>query len=236
MQAGFGASSKPRLSLIHTCSLPRMATQCGSLNAPHIRANVKGVPIAQDSELGADSRTHHRDRHARGPARPRLLGRGGRALPRQQRVALRDRAHRIGTRPAGRRTQPQRHARHRAHADQLGVAAHAGRPRHRRARSLRPLHQHPRRRLDPRRQRPAPGLHVGCGRRLQRRQSRACAAPTSTRSAATCAAPTTAHIALATAPPVPPSPEATTEHRWSQPCPDRSPEHFLSTQPRDTTP
>ena len=155
---------------------------------------------------------------------------------RQQRVALRDRAHRIGTRPAGRWTQPQRHARHRAHADQLGLAAHAGRPRHRRARSLRPLHQHPRRRLDPRRQRPAPGLHVGCGRRLQRRQSRACAAPTSTRSAATCAAPTTARIALATAPPVPPSPEATTEHRWSQPCPDRSPEHFPSTQPRDTTP
>jgi len=43
-------------------------------------------------------------------------------------------------------------------------------------------------------------------------------------------------IAPATAPPVPPSPEATTEHRWSQPCPDRSPEHFLSTQPRDTRP
>ena len=217
MQAGFGASSKPRLSLIHTCSLPRMATQCGSLNAPHIRANVKGVSIAQDSELGADSRSHHRDRHARGPARPRLLARGGRALQRQQRVALRDRAHRIGARHAGRRTQPQRHARHRAHADQLGLAAHAGRPRHRRARSLRPLHQHPRRRLDPRRQRPAAGLHVGCGRRLQRRQSRLASR-------------------LRRQGPPPPSPEATTEQRWSQPCPDRSPEHFLSTQPRDTTP
>ena len=37
------------------------------------------------------------------------------------------------------------------------------------------LHQHPRRRVDPRRQRPAPGLHVGCRRCLQRRQS--CLAP-----------------------------------------------------------
>jgi hypothetical protein len=236
MQAGFGASSKPRLSLIHTCSLPRMATQCGSLNAPHIRANVKGVPIAQDSELGADSRTHHRDRHARGPARPRLLGRGGRALPRQQRVALRDRAHRIGTRPAGRWTQPQRHARHRAHADQLGVAAHAGRPRHRRARSLRPLHQHPRRRLDPRRQRPAPGLHVGCGRCLQRRQSRL--APRLRRQGPPppARADDGAHRARHGVTRHRQSPAATTEHRWSQPCPDRSPEHFPSTQPRDTTP
>ncbi|MCK7468908.1 MAG: hypothetical protein MZU91_12810 [Desulfosudis oleivorans] len=197
---------------------------------------MKGVPIAHDSELGADSRTHHRDRHARGPARPRLLGRGGRALPRQQRAALRDRAHRIGARPAGRRTQPQRHARHRAHADQLGLAAHAGRPRHRRARSLRPLHQHPRRRLDPRRQRPAPRLHVGCGRCLQRRQSRL--APRLRRQGPPPPAQRRRQRTSrsATAPPVPPSPEATTEHRWSQPCPDRSPEHFLSTQPRDTTP
>ena len=73
MQAGFGASSKSRWSLIHTCSLPRMATQCGSLDAPHFRANVKGVPIAQDSELGTDGSTRQEDIGSSSRLRSKLM-------------------------------------------------------------------------------------------------------------------------------------------------------------------
>ena len=51
-----------------------MKTQCGSLNAPRFRANVKGVRLRKTASW-APTAGDHRDRHARGPARPRLLGR-----------------------------------------------------------------------------------------------------------------------------------------------------------------
>ena len=148
-------------------------------------------------------------------------------------AALRDRAHRIGTRPAGRRTQPQRHPRHRAHADQLGVAAHAGRPRHRRARSLRPC----------------TSIHVGAwilAGNVQRPATRGMRSvpttpPIPLRRAYVDkvrrhlrSADDGAHRAPATAPPVP---HPRGDHRAPvvATCPDRSPEHFPATHLRHHT-
>ena len=95
-----------------------------------------------------------------------------------------------------------------------------------------PVHQHPRRRLDPRRQRPAPGYTwdaVGAWRRQSclaprlRRQGPPPPARRRRRRTRARHGVTRIHHTA-----------ATTEHRWSQPCPDRSPEHFLS--PNHETP
>ena len=99
-----------------------------------------------------------------------LLGRRGSALRFEQPAALRHRTHRIGPRSAGRRPQPKRFARPRPHADQHGLVARPFGSRHLRRRPVRPVHQHPCGRLDPRRQLAATGLHVGGRRRLQRRE------------------------------------------------------------------
>jgi hypothetical protein len=126
MSSGLEASSRPPFGRSHPfCLLTMRSTFCAAASPPGAQTSdpENSMQRPRRRTLSVQSSIPDLLHGATGAC---LLGRRRTALPGQQRPALRHRPHRIRPQPAGRRPQRQRLARHRADADQLRLAAHAG--------------------------------------------------------------------------------------------------------------